>query len=576
MDAQMRQRFTMALTGAAAGLSFYGLAHALDSAALSDRAALGLTAAALAFFTALLGMAGPLTLKRAAVSALAVALVVAGLLLLASQRFEVPSELFDSPIPILAALVLVFVPLPFLVAAQRSSWRDYGLLFTEAWTIVVRYAAAWLFVGLVWLVILLSDLLLSMVGLESLGNLITSAPLAWVITGGVLGLGIAVVDELSDVVSPYLVLRLLRLLLPAVLVVLLLFLAVLPVQGLGGVFSSLSAAVTLLTIAAMAATLVTAALDQSPAQQSHSLVILRSAQVLALLVIAPAALGAWAVWLRVAQYGWTPDRVFAAVVAALGLGYGFVYGAAILRGRGWERRIRQGNIWMALALMVAAALLLTPVLDPLRIAARSQITRFEEGKTPAGQLDLDAFAHWGKAGAMALVRLEALAKEPGKEALADRLAMRGEPAKAPDTTTQLADLAALMPLRPRDATAVRDEVLATLWPQEVETWLAHCRRKMPDGAPGCVMLVADLWPWRGGQEAVVILRDEVDLLQAEGFAQGEAGLTRVPISALAAALPVGAESIAWLQAAQAADSPLLVPVEMKALRVQGVDLALHP
>ncbi|SEN60134.1 protein of unknown function [Gemmobacter aquatilis] len=576
MDAQMRQRFTMALTGAAAGLSFYGLAHALDSDILSGKAALGLTAGALTFFTALLGIAGPLTLKRAALSALLVALGVAGLLLLASQRFEAPTDLFDSPIPILAALVLVFVPLPFLVAAQRSSWRDYRLLFTEAWTIVVRYAAAWLFVGVVWLVILLSDLLLSMVGLEPVGNLITSAPLAWVITGAVLGLGIAVVDELPDVVSPYLVLRLLRLLLPAVLIVVLLFLLVLPVQGLSGVFSSLSAAVTLLTIAAMAATLVTAALDQSPAEQSRSTVILRSAQMLALLVIAPAVLGAWAVWLRVAEYGWTPDRVFAAVVAVLGLGYGLVYGAAVLRGRGWERRIRQGNIWMALALMGAAALLLTPVLDPLRIAARSQITRFETGKIPADQLDLDAFAEWGKAGEAVLARLEAIAKDPGQKPLADRLAMRGQPEATPVSTNQLADLAALIPLRPRTATAVRDEILATLWPQEVETWLDHCRRKMPDGAPGCVMLVADLWPWRAGQEAVVILRDEVDLLEAEGFVQGEAGLTRVSVSELAASLPQGKAAIAWMQAAQAADPPQLEPVEMKALRVQGVDLALHP
>lgn len=159
-------------------------------------------------------------------------------------------------------------------------------------------------------------------------------PVALVVTGLALGLAIAVVDELADVVSPDLVLRLLRLLVLPVCIVLGLFLIVLPVAGIETVFSSISAAATLLTISALVATLVTAALDQSGAEQSRSPLILQPARVLALMLIVPSGLAVWAVWERVAQYGWTPDRVFAAVVAVLGLGYGVIYPGAVLLGRG--------------------------------------------------------------------------------------------------------------------------------------------------------------------------------------------------------------------------------------------------
>ena len=54
-------------------------------------------------------------------------------------------------------LTVATLPVPFLIAAARGNWRDYPALFLEAWSIVVRDAAAGAFTGLVWLVIFLSD-----------------------------------------------------------------------------------------------------------------------------------------------------------------------------------------------------------------------------------------------------------------------------------------------------------------------------------------------------------------------------------------------------------------------------------
>ena len=57
-----------ALTGAFAGLSFHVLHLVLEREWLAERPAMALAAFAVVFFTALLGMAGPLPLRRAALS----------------------------------------------------------------------------------------------------------------------------------------------------------------------------------------------------------------------------------------------------------------------------------------------------------------------------------------------------------------------------------------------------------------------------------------------------------------------------------------------------------------------------
>lgn len=579
MTAQMRHRLEMGAIGAAAGLACHLLALVFEGDLLGARAGLALAALLSVFFTAALAMAGPLRLGRAALGAFGLAVVVAALLALASLRFDTAEGLFESPIPFLSFLVLCFVPLPFIISAAQGRWSDYPRLFLAAWTIVIRYAAAWLFVGVVWLVIFLSDLLLSLVGIEALGDLVMLQPVALVITGLALGLAIAVVDELSDVVSPDLVLRLLRLLVLPVCIVLALFLLVLPVAGIEGVFTSFSAAATLLTIAALVATLVTAALDQSPEDQSRSPLILLPARVLALMLIVPSGLAAWAVWERVAQYGWTPDRVFAAVVAGLGLGYGLIYPGAVLLGRGWEARIRRGNVAMALALLAAAALLLTPVLDPQAIAARSQLARFEDGRLTVETLDLAALDQWGRAGAAARAQLEQRAAEPGQEALAARLA--ATPAQPVDVPEQedpalRAELVARMPLRPATATPLRDAVLAQLWTGELQEWAGICRQALPDGRPRCAMVAGDFWPETPGDEVLVLLLDAEGYLRLSGFGELEGGLTRLGVSSLGASLPQGAAAQAALAAVLDLDQPVLVPAPLQVLDLPGLRLMPQP
>lgn len=509
MNTPIQHRSLMALIGAAAGVSLYALGEILDGDLLGERLTLALAAFTAVFFFGLLGMAGPVSLLRAAAAALAVATGVAVLLSLAALRFASIDGLANSPIPGTAAFILASLPLPFLIAGFGPGWRDYPALFAGAWGVVVRYGVAWVFVAVVWGVILLSDALFGIVGLTLIEDLLKVDPVPWLITGTVLGLALAVVAEMSEVVTPYLILRLLRLLVPVVLAVLVVFVVALPVRGLSGLLGGLSVAATLMGMAAAAAVLVTSALDDEDASAPASAPMRRATQALALVLPVPAALGAWAVWLRVDQYGWTPDRLFAATVGVMGLAYGVIYALAVLRGPGWMARIRSGNTALALVLIGVAALWLT-VLNPEAISARNQVARLADGRTPVAQLDLYALDRWGRAGAAARVQLEALAAQPGQDALGQRLA-DPEPAPTqpagPDLAPLRSALAAVMPLQPRSATAIRDGLLDAATADELQGWTDVCAQSLDTGEPGCVMVVADLLPASPGEEAMLILRD---------------------------------------------------------------------
>ncbi len=566
MDSVIRNRLLMAGIGAIAGFSLYALFEVLDQALLPDRAALWLTCFAAVFFTALLAMTGPFPVLRAGVRALALALLVATLLFWAGFRYDSLSSFANGTLAFLVVLVLATLPLPFIIAADGPGWRDYPTLFSQSWTILVRMSAAWVFVGVVWLVVFLSDALLSMVGVTLIGDAIENSGVIFVISGAVLGLGLAVVAELSDMVSPSLVLRLLRLLLPVVVVVMAVFLLAVPLRGMTEVFQSLSAGFILLAMAAAGITLVSTAVDQTDADAAHHPVIAGAARAVCLMLPLLAALGAWSVWQRVAQYGWTPERLFAATVAMFALAYGILYAVAVLRGPVWRAQVRRGNTLMAILLMAVAVMWLTPVLNAERISSHDQLARFKSGAVKAEALDMVAIDSWGRAGAQVRAELEVLAATPGQEALAARLALTDTVTPA-DPAVAVAALAAQMPLQPPTATATRDFLLAGLDGYTVNDWAMACGRNLPDGKPGCLMVVADLWPREPGEEAIVLLNQGGwAMMQGLIFRDGKTE-TRQVWAGAGGTLDTQA-ALALLSAWQS-EAPPLAPVPLNQLGVEG-------
>ncbi|WP_168219759.1 DUF4153 domain-containing protein [Pseudotabrizicola formosa] len=565
----MTARALLAGMGIAAGLGLYGLSQLAEAGSLAGLPLLAAASFVLCFFTALMLMTGPLGAARAALGALLIAVGVTVLSGSAALGFVRAEDVLDSPHVVLGCMILTLLPLPFWIALQRGDWQNYAVLFGESWAIVVRVLAAWAFVGLVWAIILLSDALLKGVGITLIDQMVDLGPTSWLITGGALGLGLAVVLDLSDVVSPSLILRFLRLLLPVVFVVSGVFLVALPVRGVSGLFGGWSFAMTLLAMAGAATVLVTVVVDQDDAQAARGRVLTGMARAMALMLPVMAGLGAWAVWVRVAQYGWTPERVFAAQTAALALGYGGLYALAVLRGAGWMARVRRANVGMALALMGLALLALTPVLSAERLSARSLMARLDDGRLSVTELDPTVLDRWGVPGARARDVLEARAAEPGQEDLARRLALVAPKGGAADRDAVLGALVGLLPLQPEGAAATRDMYLGALDDYRLTALHESCTRQMPGGGAGCVMVVADLVPGLPGEEALLLDYGPGGFVQFTGFRNDPVlGPTIRDVIPAEGVLPQYEEGVALIRAWQAAP-PATLPLALNQVAVPG-------
>ncbi|MBV1867392.1 MAG: DUF4153 domain-containing protein [Marinosulfonomonas sp.] len=505
-------RLVQAGFGALAGLAAW-IFDILWDHVENERAIMTIAAFASAFFVSLLVSIGPLTIRRAALAGLAVSVIPALLLLWASFRFEEVDNLLETADPMLAFIILSSVPLPFLIAglSDNSRWNDYAALFDHAWNIVVRYAVAWVFVGVFWGVVMLSDQLLKIVGLEIIEDFLRIEAVPYLLTGGALGLALAVVYELRAYVSPYLVLRLLRLFLPVVLIVVAIFVVAVPIQGISGLFGNLSAAGILMSMVIGAVTLITIAIDQKDGLAVAPGFMRKVARALAVLLPILAALAAYAIWARINQYGWSPERIAAVVIAVFVLAYALIYALAIVRNANWMGGIRKANITMALAMVGVAALWLTPLLNPQRISTASQMARFQDGQIAASDLDLwEIGREWGKPGKAALAVLAAYGG-PDADALEERLEaldgssnewnFKNDPGN--QSTREQQDIAALketLPIRP-DGHSLPDGVDVS---DKAASILQGCKQQTPAGNPACIGLFADFLPKTEGQEIFVV------------------------------------------------------------------------
>jgi hypothetical protein len=479
----MAKRVQFILLGLLAGAAFWQLSE-LPWDWRDSRAFAAVAVLALAFFGGALGMLGELGGRRALLWAGAISLPAAGLTWLKSLAFSDVAQMLGASHVALALLLVTVLPVPFAIAIAkggRAGWRDYPVLFCETWNIVVRYAAAWLFVALVWLVLWLLSALLELVGIDQLGEFLTEAPVAWLISGAVLGLGLSVVVELSDMLSAALLLRLLRLLLPVVLLVELVFVAVLPASGLSHLFGYLSPAGILIATALASILLVAIAVDQDDTEAAQAPALTWSARGLALLLPVLVGLAAWALALRIGQHGWTPDRVCAAAALLVIAGYALSYALAVLRGAGWRGTIRQANVVMALVALAIGVLWLTPLLSAERIAVRSQ-----------------------------LARLRRSAAAPGQEALAQRIAQldgaklrgdMGESASAVDA--RAAALRPVIRVVP-EGEVLPEPLLEAIARMADADWAEGCVRMTAAGNPGCVVILADFGPAVPGRDALLL------------------------------------------------------------------------
>ncbi len=497
-----RFRPQVTLLGALAGLAGWLFWDVLYDGIADLRLFMFLAAATYGTFFMLLALVGPARFWPSLPWSVGISGAASAMLYWASFRYATVDAFLGAGYPLAAFWLFQLIATPFVAARLRDpeGWQSYPALFELSWRIFVRYLAALLFTALFWGLLGLSDALLNLVGLRLLSLISQASPLAWVLTGAVFGLALAVVHELREYLSPFLVLQLLRLLLPVVLLVVVVFLVALPFQGLSNLVGTLSAAGTLMTAALAAIVLITVAVDRDAEEEVRLPWLRAMVQVLALLVPVLGVLAIYALWIRVDAYGWTPDRLMAATVAGMVLLYGLAYGGAVALRSHWTDRIRSANIVMALVSLGLIFVWLSPVLVPERIAVRDQLARYEAGTLAAADMPLQEMARrWGVAGSEAIDRVRE------DEALAAQIAaLDAAPSAIPENLR--ADIVARLPVTGGDA--LREAHLADLEDGILLQWQQACDRPVT-GGPGCALVFGD-FAQGGGEGAAILLLKTAD------------------------------------------------------------------
>ncbi len=354
--------------------------------------------------------------------------------------------------PLIPALLGGFFVANVLVTdtvVARRWLPPYAMHIDTAWKQGLQAVFVAVFTGLFWGVLSLGAGLFQVLGIGLLAALFAQP---WFFIPATT-LAVAVAVHITDV-QPVLIrgartvaLVLLAWLLPLLAAILLAFLVILPSTSLVPLWQTHVAAALLLGASGGLIILINAAYGDGEAW-SGSRIKQAAAAAGSLELVPLLGLAAWALILRVGQYGWTVNRILAAATLLVLAWHAAGYVAASLARRvRWHEATNFTGAYLALLVIL---LLLSPVADPARLMVASQLARLQSGAVVPAVFDFAAVhddgARWGAAA------LDKLKADPSTAVAVTARKAGQSPASYPDPEDRrvlpLAELAARITVLP--------------------------------------------------------------------------------------------------------------------------------
>ena len=287
--------------------------------------------------------------------------------------------------------VVCFVMQSLIVAGQSEGRiiASYTRYFDISWNLGVQVALALLFVGALWLLLWLGASLFELIKINVLKELIQKRWFDFPVTTMALAYSLNLTDVRVNLVTGArtLTLTLLSWLLPVMTTFAVLFVAALPFVGLELLWATRHAATILLSSTAALVVLVNAAYREGE-PNAEVPQVLRMFRWVAALVIAPlTGLAGYAIWLRVSQYGWSQERVFAAACLIVAACYAIGYALAAIISQFSLKPVERTNVFTAVITVGLLLALLSSIADPYRVSVADQISRLKSGKIGADKFD---------------------------------------------------------------------------------------------------------------------------------------------------------------------------------------------
>ncbi len=471
----------------------------------------------------LLGGLGALRARTLAVWATGAAAVLAALGAHdLARRFETLNDPWVSPQLMIFGAAGLFIAHHLVEGAdaERRVIATFPRYFEIAWKHGVQLVLSAAFVGVFWLILFLGGAMFDLIGIKAVGKLLQQEWFAIPATATMFAAAVHLTDVRAGLIRGIrmVALTLLAWLLPILVMLATAFLLALPFTGLDALWGTRSGAAILLSAMAVLIVLTNAAYQDGEPDSPVPPVLRWSGRLAGVLLAPMVGLAAYALWLRIDQYGLTPDRIVAIACVIAGLVYAVGYFIAAVRPGRWMRRLEVTNVVAAFVSLALLLAIFSPLADPARLSAGNQMARLERGAVSVEKLDYQ-FLRFdsGRYGREALVTLKARGGEVGKRAAA-ALAETERRGDAPDPV--LLDAEHLPVIWPAGRTLPEGFL--------VQQWARDQQRSCTLGRDECQVALLDLT--RDGVEEVVIINRARAWVHGRVDGQwrflGEAGLWR--------------------------------------------------
>lgn len=289
---------------------------------------------------------------------------------------------------LVSALLAIAIAAPLFQASRDSGrWNlDYAVVHAHILTNIVLWIVAWGFVLLTFLLVLLLSNLFQLIGIGLLHDLLDKEWFPWLLNGGALGAAIGLLRDRDQIVGTLqrVATAILSVLAPILAAGLVLFVLALPFTGLQPLWDQTRATTPILLACVVGAVvLINAVIGSGAAEDEARPRIVRwAAAALAAVVLPLALVAAVSTGKRIAQHGFTPDRLWAAVFIAITVAGAAAYLFALLRGRaGWPALLRTLNLRIAIGICLVALFLALPIVSFGAISTRDQVARLKWAKS---------------------------------------------------------------------------------------------------------------------------------------------------------------------------------------------------
>lgn len=331
------------------------------------------------------------------------------------------------------SVMVAYVCTAFILSwpTREGHYPRYEDLFRHAWDTVFIVLLGLLLNAVFWALLLLWGSLFKMLGIVALNQLFSTDGFIYISSAMVFALGLHMGRDNDRIIGMLrgILLTLCRFLLPLASLIAIVFTFALPFTGLQPIWDTGYSTPIMLCLVAVNLFLLNGVFQDGEHVSGYPTWLVRMVDLCLLCLLVLVLLAGYSTWLRIEQYGLTPSRLLAIVLALVMVAHSVaaIWAMAVPK-RQWLWSLRVSNPLIALLSVALVLALYTPWFNPLQLSANNQVNRVLGGKAQVDAFDAYTLRYdLGPPGKRAydalLAQLEQgqVLSEPARQALLARL-----------------------------------------------------------------------------------------------------------------------------------------------------------